>query len=46
MTSLNPLEKSLFISENEVPDRLDTESAQILRQNRDVILEIWDRESL
>lgn len=44
--SLNPLEKALYICDKQVPDRLDSESKQILRQGLFEVLEEYSNENL
>jgi predicted Ser/Thr protein kinase len=46
VTTLNPLEKSLFLAEGVVPERLDSESRQVLTQSKEEVLTEFDNENL
>jgi serine protein kinase len=45
-TNLNPLEKSLYVANIEMPEKLDIESRQILKQGYDEILSEYFNDSL
>jgi serine protein kinase len=45
-TNLNPLEKSLYLANIELPEKLDIESRQILKQGHDEILNEYINDSL
>ncbi len=46
VSSMNPLEKALFIAQEEIPERIDSESRQVLRQGRDTFLNEFEYENL
>lgn len=46
VSHLSPMEKILFISYDELPERLNSEEKQIIRANRDLILGEYDNEDL
>ncbi len=46
ISNINPLEKSLFIADNIMPDRLDSESKQILLNGKDDVLGEFEFENL
>ncbi|TNF26493.1 MAG: serine protein kinase PrkA [Deltaproteobacteria bacterium] len=46
VTSMNPLEKARFIAEDYMPDRLDSESKQILKQHKEEVLSEFEYENL
>lgn len=46
VSNLNPLEKSLFLSNGELPKRLDTEAQQILKNGKDDIYSEFEFENL
>ena len=46
VTNLNPLEKAIFLAKNKVPERLDSESGQILRSGKNELLEEFENENL
>jgi serine protein kinase len=46
VTGMNPLEKALFIATNEMPEKLDSESRQILIQGKDSFLSEFSNENL
>lgn len=46
VSHLSPMEKVLFISYDELPERLNTEEKQILTSSKDVILAEYDNEDL
>lgn len=45
-TNLNPLEKALFLAEVEIPEKLDIESKQILKQGLEEVLTEYTNDSL
>lgn len=45
-TNLNPLEKALYLANIELPEKLDIESRQILKQGYDEILNEYNNDSL
>ncbi len=45
-TNLNPLEKALFLAGVELPERLDIESKQILRQGLEEVMNEYQNDSL
>lgn len=46
VTNLNPLEKALFLAGVKIPEKLDSESKQILEQSKDLLLNEFDVENL
>ncbi|MDC1174095.1 hypothetical protein OAT67_01765 [Bacteriovoracaceae bacterium] len=45
-TNLNPMDKALFISGTTIPDRLDSEGRQILKQNKNELLNEFEGDNL
>ena len=44
--SLNPLEKVMFISDDSIPDKFDTESKKLLRQHKGHIIKEFENDAL